>query len=112
MTQVLEHAKLEKVIGLLTDVAMSVVKAKEDGHFGLDDVQYFVPLLASVSPAIQALAGIGDEIKSLSIEDVMELVKSVLEKLGPVIDDKLASIIKQALICAVEAAKLIAVIKA
>lgn len=105
------HDKVEKILGLLSEVAVAVVKAKEDGDLDLEDIKHFLPLVGSVGPAIQALAGVGEEIKLLTVTDWMEVISSVIKKLGPIVSPKLEAIVKQSLVCAIEAAKLISVIK-
>lgn len=103
--------KSEKVLFLCVDVAKAVVKAEADGQLGVEDIVYFVPLLAEISPAIQALSGLPAEISVLSVVDVMQLAEDVLLKLDGVVSSKVAGIVKQALVVAVESAKLISAIK-
>lgn len=105
------HEKSEKLLSLASDVAVAVMKAEQDGHFGVEDVAFFVPLLAQISPAISALSGLGDEIKSMSVSDIIDLASAVLAKLGGVVSEKSAAVVKQSLVVAIESAKLVSLVK-
>jgi hypothetical protein len=108
----IQNDKSEIVLGFALDIAKAVIKAKEDGDLDLEDAALFIPLLSKIAPAIQALSGLGEELKSFSMEDVLSLAQFAIEKLGDAVSEKLGRIIKQALVAAVEAAKLVQEIRA
>lgn len=107
----MSHEKSEKVLMLLSHVALAVIKAEEDGKLSFEDVVLFAPLVLEVGPAIQALSGLGEEIKLLSPADVVALASDVLKSLDKVVSDKMVKIIEQSMVVAVESAKLYSVIK-
>jgi len=111
MLEHVAHEKVEDILGLLSEVAVAVVKSKEDGDLDIEDIKHFLPLVSSVGPAIQALSGVGEEIQSMTPADWLEVISSVIKKLGPIVSPKLEAIVKQSLVCTIEAAKLISVIK-
>ena len=111
MTKQLSNEKLETVTVLLTDVALAIIKAREDGKLDLSDIQHFFPLLGQVLPGVQALSGIGEELTNITVSDVLELSLVVISRLDKVVSEKTVLIVKQSLVAAVESAKLISLIR-
>ena len=111
MTKQLSNEKLETVTVLLADVALAIIKAREDEKLDISDFQLFVPLFGQLLPAMQALSGIGEELANITVSDVLELSLVVISRLDKVVSEKTVLIVKQSLVAAVESAKLISLIR-
>lgn len=108
MLKVLGHEKIEKLVSIGVEVAKAFQKSLADGSLDWSDVTNFAPLVLEVKPFIEALVGVGAEIKTFGPQDFLELAELILEKLGGVLSEDLAKKIKQGLVAVMEIAKFIA----
>lgn len=108
MVDVKELKELEEFAILAVKGAL---KAYEDGAFNVTDVVHLAPAVMALAPAISGVDKVAEEVKDLSVAEVVELVEHAVSKF-PEIPPKAALIVKQSALVAVELAKLYQVVKA
>lgn len=77
----LDIKETKEVLAFVTALGNGIGGAMEDGEWSFTDISKFIPAFTKLIPAISGIEFVDDELDDLSVEEMEELQKFVVDEL-------------------------------